>query len=189
MKYTQAILFMVLFIAILISGCSSSNSGTSYSTYVNGTYNMSISYPSNWAMQEGDSGTIVIFYPDMNASSREYEYFIIHLDVLGSSESPSTIDDYYRFAIYESFSHARRNGSIIDKSNLTLDGRPAGKVIYEDKVNGVNIKGMMVYTVKDTVKKGDYRTTVYVLEYVSRAENYDKRLKDIQYMIDSFRVT
>jgi serine/threonine-protein kinase len=160
---------------------NSSNS-INFLTYENPIFGVRILYPSNWEKQENTSSSndnstladLVAFSPPFKNNSDIVGKLIVQVDNI-SDIKPITLAKYANGTVSD-----LRQDFRVSESNATLAGNPAHKIIYTGLEASIDLKGMMVMTIK-----GD---RAYIISYTAEPEKYSYYLPTVQKMIDSFEI-
>ena len=160
---------------------NSSNS-INFSTYENPIFGIKILYPANWDKQENSSSSndnstlidLVAFSPPFKNNSDIVGKLIVQVDNI-SNIKPITLANYANNTISD-----LRQDFRVSESNATLAGNPAYKIVYTGLEASIDLKAMMVMTIK-----GD---RAYIISYTAEPEKYSYYLPTVQKMIDSFEI-
>ena len=160
---------------------NSSNS-INFSTYENPIFGVRILYPANWDKQENSSSSndnstlidLVAFSPPFKNNSDIVGKLIVQVDNI-SDIKPITLAKYANDTVSD-----LRQDFKVSQSNATLAGNPAYKFVYTGLEASVDLKAMMVMTIK-----GD---RAYIISYTAEPEKYSYYLPTVQKMIDSFEI-
>jgi hypothetical protein len=160
---------------------NSSNS-INFLTYENPIFGIKILYPANWDKQENSSSSndnstlidLVAFSPPFKNNSDIVGKLIVQVDNI-SDIKPITLAKYANDTVSD-----LRQDFKVSQSNATLAGNPAYKFVYTGIEASVDLKAMMVLTIK-----GD---RAYIISYTAEPEKYSYYLPTVQKMIDSFEI-
>ncbi len=160
---------------------NSSNS-INFLTYENPIFGIKILYPANWDKQENSSSSndnstfidLVAFSPPFKNNSDIVGKLIVQVDNI-SDIKPITLAKYANDTVSD-----LRQDFKVSPSNATLAGNPAYKFVYAGLEASVDLKAMMVLTIK-----GD---RAYIISYTAEPEKYSYYLPTVQKMIDSFEI-
>ena len=160
---------------------NSSNS-INFSTYENPIFGVRILYPANWDKQENTSSSndnstlidLVAFSPPFKNNSDIVGKLIVQVDNI-SDIKPITLANYANDTVSDLKQDFR-----VSESDATLAGNPAYKIVYTGLEASIDLKAMMVMTIK-----GD---RAYIISYTAEPENYSYYLPTVQKMIDSFEI-
>ena len=160
---------------------NSSNS-INFLTYENPIFGVRILYPANWDKQENSSSSndnstltdLVAFSPPFKNNSDIVGKLIVQVDNI-SNIKPITLANYANNTISD-----LRQDFRVSESNATLAGNPAYKIVYTGLEASIDLKAMMVMTIK-----GD---RAYIISYTAEPEKYSYYLPTVQKMIDSFEI-
>jgi len=160
---------------------NSSNS-INFLTYENPIFGVRILYPANWDKQENTSSSndnstltdLVAFSPPFKNNSDIVGKLIVQVDNI-SDIKPITLAKYANDTVSD-----LRQDFRVSESNATLAGNPAYKIVYTGLEASIDLKAMMVMTIK-----GD---RAYIISYTAEPEKYSYYLPTVQKMIDSFEI-
>ena len=160
---------------------NSSNS-INFLTYENPIFGIKILYPANWDKQENSSSSndnstlidLVAFSPPFKNNSDIVGKLIVQVDNI-SDIKPITLANYANDTVSD-----LRQDFRVSESNATLAGNPAYKIVYTGLEASIDLKAMMVMTIK-----GD---RAYIISYTAEPEKYSYYLPTVQKMIDSFEI-
>jgi hypothetical protein len=160
---------------------NSSNSNN-FLTYENPIFGIKISYPANWDKQENTSSSndnstlndLVAFSPPFKNNSDIVGKLIVQVDNI-SDIKPITLANYANDTVSD-----LRQDFRVSESNATLAGNPAYKIVYTGLEASIDLKAMMVMTIK-----GD---RAYIISYTAEPEKYSYYLPTVQKMLDSFEI-
>lgn len=160
---------------------NSSNS-INFSTYENPIFGVRILYPANWDKQENSSSSndnstltdLVAFSPPFKNNSDIVGKLVVQVDNI-SDIKPITLANYANGTVSD-----LRQDFRVSESNAILAGNPAHKIIYTGLEASIDLKGLMVMTIK-----GD---RAYIISYTAEPEKYSYYLPTVQKMIDSFGI-
>jgi hypothetical protein len=160
---------------------NSSNS-INFLTYENLIFGIKILYPANWDKQENTSSSndnstlidVVAFSTPFKNNSDIVGKLIVQVDNI-SDIQPITLAKYANDTVSD-----LRQDFKVSQSNATLAGNPAYKFVYTGLEASVDLKAMMVLTIK-----GD---RAYIISYTAEPEKYSYYLPTVQKMIDSFEI-
>ena len=139
-------------------------------------------YPANWDKQENTSSSndnstlidLVAFSPPFKNNSDIVGKLIVQVDNI-SDIKPITLAKYANDTVSD-----LRQDFRVSESNATLAGNPAYKIVYTGLEASIDLKAMMVMTIK-----GD---RAYIISYTAEPEKYSYYLPTVQKMIDSFEI-
>jgi len=160
---------------------NSSNSNN-FLTYENPIFGIKILYPANWDKQENTSSSkdnstlidLVAFGPPFKNNSDIVGKLIVQVDNI-SDIKPITLANYANDTVSD-----LRQDFRVSESNATLAGNPAYKIVYTGLEASIDLKAMMVMTIK-----GD---RAYIISYTAEPEKYSYYRPTVQKMIDSFEI-
>jgi hypothetical protein len=156
---------------------------SSFLTYDNPDYGISILYPSNWTKSEENlqSHQVVSFYaPKVNVMNQIISPAHLSMTIEPINETSTPIGDYsdqFLSKVYPNPSDLK----ILNTSMTTLSGHEAQKTVMLDFLNGQTSKELRVFSIIDG--------NVYRLGYFAQPGTFLTHLPLIDRMIDSFNVT
>ena len=158
------------------------SNSNNFLTYENPIFGTKILYPANWDKQENTSSSndnstltdLVAFSPPFKNNSDIVGKLIVQVDNI-SNIKPITLANYANNTISD-----LRQDFRVSESNATLAGNPAYKIVYTGLEASIDLKAMMVMTIK-----GD---RAYIISYTAEPEKYSYYLPTVQKMIDSFEI-
>jgi hypothetical protein len=166
---------------------NNNDSNTSFLTYVNPIYGISIEYPSSWTYQEPEEEpsanttifSIVDIAPPISEDPNVVTNFQMGIEEL---ENPISLDQYARTVI-NSY-RGNLNFSLISvEDNSNLSGRPAYEVIFTDFTDdGIERKSIERGTVDEVNNRA------YYIAFNTETSMYEKFLPVVQTMIDSVQL-
>ncbi len=144
---------------------NSSNSNN-FLTYENPIFGIKILYPANWDKQENTSSSkdnstlidLVAFSPPFKNNSDIVGKLIVQVDNI-SDIKPIALANYANDTVSD-----LRQDFRVSESNATLAGNPAYKIVYTGLEASIDLKAMMVMTIK-----GD---RAYIISYTAEPEKY-----------------
>ena len=159
-----------------------SSNSINFSTYENPIFGVRILYPAYWDKQENSSSSkdnstltdLVAFSPPFKNNSDIVGKLIVQVDNI-SDIKPITLANYANDTVNDLKQDFR-----VSESDATLAGNPAYKIVYTGLEASIDLKAMMVMTIK-----GD---RAYIISYTAEPEKYSYYLPTVQKMIDSFEI-
>jgi len=159
-----------------------SSNFNNFLTYENPIFGIKILYPANWDKQENTSSSndnstlidLVAFSPPFKNNSDIVGKLIVQVDNI-SDIKPITLATYANDTVSD-----LRQDFRVSESNATLAGNPAYKIVYTGLEASIDLKAMMVMTIK-----GD---RAYIISYTAEPEKYSYYLPTVQKVIDSFEI-
>ncbi len=165
---------LVLTLALPADGCGSSGK----KTYANSQYGFTVDYPAGWAMEEGVSGSIVIFKgPVMEETGGRVNINITNEQLPESSNTSA--EDYLNLTDTQ-LAKGFANYAKLETSDLTVSGIPAKKMIYVFDMQGFNLKANQVYLIEDH--------NAFTITFVAAPDSYDKYTGESDMVINSFKL-
>jgi hypothetical protein len=161
---------------------NNSSNSTNYLTYENPIFGIKMLYPTDWVKLENTSSPsknstlidLVTFGPESNTSSAIPGKLVVKVDNI-SDIKPKTVSEYSNQIIGD----LRRDFKVA-QSTTTLAGLPAYEFVYTGAEENVDLKAMLVLTIK-----GD---RAYIMSYTAEPEIFQSYLPKVQKMIDSFEI-
>ncbi|MGB6671547.1 MAG: PsbP-related protein [Candidatus Nitrosopolaris sp.] len=158
------------------------SNSNNFLTYENPIFGIKILYPANWDKQENTSSSndnstlidLVAFSPPFKNNSDIVGKLIVQVDNI-SDIKPITLANYANDTVSD-----LRQDFRVSESNATLAGNPAYKIVYTGLEASIDLKAMMVMTIK-----GD---RAYIISYTAEPEKYSYYLPTVQKMLDSFEI-
>ncbi|MFH1402606.1 MAG: PsbP-related protein [Patescibacteria group bacterium] len=155
------------------------NIETTYQNYVNQDFNIKLSYPDIYELQEGLMGTVAVFLSPKESST---DLFQENLNVIVQdlSAQPMTLDEYNDLSLGQ-IETLITDSKIISSKKTTLAGKSAYEVIYTGRQGQYNLKWRQLWTAIDN--------KAYVLSYTSEINQFDNYFEVFDKMINSFEVS
>lgn len=158
------------------------SNSTNYLIYENPIFGIKMLYPTDWVKQENTSSSnknstlidLVTFGPQSNTSSDIPGKLVVKIDNI-SDIKPITVSEYSNQIIGD-----LRQDFKVAESTTTLAGLPAYEFVYTGAEENVDLKAMLVLTIK-----GD---RAYIMSYTAEPEVFQSYLPKVQKMIDSFEI-
>ncbi|MEM9507637.1 MAG: PsbP-related protein, partial [Cyanobacteria bacterium P01_E01_bin.35] len=158
------------------------NPRNKFFSYVNDDYQFSIKYPQHWSQRQLDdpiTGDIVVFAsPQETDSDLFLEKLYIAVEYL-PSELMSL--EQYTQDVFERINQAK--GSKLDTYEdyqTTVDKLPARKVIYSRQEEGLQLKQMETFTIRNN--------QVYIAIYTAERAKFSKFHNTVEQMIESWKI-
>lgn len=149
-------------------------------TYTNENAGITMSYPSNWDVEEGDpsNSLVVAFFSKKQADNDD---FLENVNVLLQDFGDIGMD--LETLHTESIKELTKNipdFRLTKEEDMTIDGEPGKLIIYTGTYPGTDFVGSFVqaYTVWD-----DY---AYIITYVGKQGDFAKFVPTVQEMVKSF---
>jgi len=161
---------------------NNSSNSTNFLTYENPIFGIKMLYPTDWVKLENTSSPnknstlidLVTFDPQSNTSSDIPGKLVVKVDNI-SDIKPITVSEYSNQIISD-----LRQDFKVAESTTTLAGLPAYEFVYTGAEESVDLKAMVVLTIK-----GD---RAYIISYTAEPEVFQSYLPKVQKMIDSFEI-
>lgn len=153
----------------------------SLETYNNTIYGISIKYPSNWektGTPDRITGNVVKFISPKEA---EADSFLENLNLIIQDlpESRRELEQFTQFYLDE-VQQSYPNRKILEQSKTQLANQPAYQIIYTLQEDGINIKRLQVWMVKDH--------NAYIITYTADVSKYSEYFQTAQTMINSLKI-
>lgn len=161
---------------------NNSSNSTNFLTYENPTLGIKILYPTDWVKLENTSSPnknstlidLVTFGPQSNNSSDIPGKLVVKVDNI-SDIKPINVSEYSNQIIGDLSQDFK-----VAESTTTLAGLPAYEFVYTGAEESVDLKAMLVLTIK-----GD---RAYIMSYTAEPEIFQSYLPKVQKIIDSFEI-
>lgn len=164
--------------SLAISQTNSQNNFSLYETYNNS--GIEITYPSTgWEVQEpignswSNSTVIVNFIKPVNNN-------VLNVVIERLPDKGITVDDYVDNGLSYLKNSSTISFNIMEMKNTTLAGNPAKKIVFTITNGTNNYKIMEVATIKED--------NAYIITYLANEDRYLSDIKQVQNMIDSFKI-
>ncbi|MFA7244746.1 MAG: PsbP-related protein [Candidatus Magasanikbacteria bacterium] len=149
-------------------------------TYTNDNAGITMSYPNNWDVEEGESNNslIVSFFSKKQSDKDD---FLENVNVLFQDFGDIGIDlDTLHKESIKELTKNIPDFKLTKEEDMTIDGEPGKLIIYTGTYPGTNFVGAVVqaYTVWD-----DY---AYIITYVGKQGDFEKFVPTVQEMLKSF---
>jgi serine/threonine-protein kinase len=154
---------------------------TNLEIYDNTVYGISIKYPENWE-QTGTpdriTGNLVKF---MSPKENDADTYTENLNLIVQDlpESRRELEQFTTFYLDE-IKQYHQGFQIIAQDKKLLANQPANQVIYTLTEEGINLKRLQIWTIKNN--------KAYIITYTADGDKYTKYLSTIQTMINSFAI-
>jgi eukaryotic-like serine/threonine-protein kinase len=149
--------------------------------YNNTVYGISIKYPQNWektGTPDRITGNLVKF---MSPKENDADTYTENLNLIVQDlpESRRELEQFNTFYLDE-IKQYHQDSQIIAQNKKLLANQPANQVIYTLTQEGINLKRLQIWTIKNN--------KAYIITYTADVDKYAKYLPKIQTMIDSFAI-
>ena len=157
------------------------NSYRSFDSYVNDDYEFAVKYPQNWLLKELDdpiTGAIVVFNsPIKDRTDIFQEKVYINVDPL----SIDTDLEQYAQTVLERIEQTEGSSvKVYDEFETTIDNYPARTVIYSRQENGLGLKQMETFTIRNN--------RAYIAIYTAETAEFSEFLNAAQKIVDSWEI-
>ncbi|MBQ9940289.1 MAG: hypothetical protein IJO74_01975 [Clostridia bacterium] len=173
----KKILFILFaFCLILLTSCSDGSMGghpVGKMELSNKAVDFTFYYPDTW-LTNMNEGMVCLYVANDDPSN-------VSVTTFGLGEDFSTLDEYIS-GLPESFTS--QWNAVFGQTDfgtpeeITLGGVPAKKLTYEVTIGQIPYRYIQVFALKDS--------NVYTLTYAARTEVFDKHLKNVNGIIESF---
>lgn len=167
---------LVLILAFPSSGCGGTASGSG--TYTNSKHGFTVNYPEDWELDEGADNTIVVFRGPVLQETGGKVNINITNDEIGDSSNITL--DFYLDLNDKQYVQEFENYSRLATEDMTIDGKPAKKMIYSFDSANFSLKANQVYLIDDG--------TAFAITFVTTAATYDRYAADSDLVINSFKL-
>ena len=165
-----------------IAFAQSTNTNSTYLTYENSTYGITIKYPHNWSIigsagiEDNDVNIVAFLSPNQTDNA----LVEVHQDKLGNGNTDIAA---YLSSVISSYKNALHDFKVIESNtNSLIAGNKAYKLTF-------------AYTTGDGFKMKDMESgtiigdRVYYINYDGKESVFDNYMPILKSMIDSFKVT
>lgn len=169
----------VIGIVLILSAAWVFSKGYRFSKYKNEKEGYSISYPSDWALEEGLNGVSVIF---LSNQDNELDFFRENVSVVVQdlSSDPMNLTEYSAKAVHQ-MEAVFKDNLVIRASEPALFAKIRGyKFEYFGKGEGTDLHFLIYWTVTGL--------TAYQVTYTAVSSQYERYLPKVNRMIQSFRI-
>ena len=172
--------FVVALVIVFIG--INKNSYRSFESYINSNYQFSIKYPKNWSSLELDdpiTGQVVVFStPQEREPDLFREKVYVAVEYL-PSESVSL--EQYAQTVFQRVEGEKNSEIEVARNYRTeIDESPARMVIYSLQQEGLQIKQMEAFTIKNG--------RVYLVIYTAQKADFSRFYNTVEKMIDSWEI-
>lgn len=159
-----------------------------FKTYKNPKFGLTLSYPSNWSVNElrkdpgvpANNSIVAIFKSPPQGQNDKYVENVI-VNIQGPRSDIVSLEHYTQNSL-RAFGNMSDTIKILNSSQDTVDGLPAHQLIYTSSAfPGLNLKKMQQFTVVNN-------NTAYVVTFSAEESQYDKNLPEIQKMVNSLNI-
>lgn len=148
-------------------------------SYNNSAQKLRIQYPRTWTKKEQSAGALVVFLSPKENSSDKFQESL-GLVVRNLPVQILSLDQMTELTLQ----HLKRSitdFNLVSSNSINLANGPARQIVYTGKREGVNVKCMLVSTLKDN--------RMYVIVYTAETGKYPNFLSTVQQMLNSFRIS
>jgi len=145
--------------------------------YENQKYAFSISYPSNWEMEEGVMSSVVFFRSPVN--EKRAIRGNLNVVIVDLSDEPTTLEQSYD-PIIAQLENVITKFKLINKSPSVISGNDSYEIIFTGIQGKHELKWMQNWTISDNI--------LYTITYTSSQLHFDEFLDDAKKMINSFKM-
>ena len=158
------------------------NNYKDFLTYNNDNYQFAIKYPQTWSRRELDdpiTGEIVVFASSPETNS---DLFLekLHINIEYLTSEPATLKGYTQ-TVFQRLKQSKASEiEVYEDRKATISRNPARMVVYSRQENGLQLRQMEAFTIKDD--------RVYVAIYTAERAKFSKFLDTAKKMIDSWEI-
>ena len=145
--------------------------------YENQKYAFSISYPSNWEMEEGVMSSVVFFRSPVN--EKRAIRGNLNVVIVDLSDEPTTLEQSYD-PIIAQLENVITKFKLINKCPSVISGNDSYEIIFTGIQGKHELKWMQNWTISDNI--------LYTITYTSSQLHFDEFLDDAKKMINSFKM-
>lgn len=158
------------------------NSYRSFAEYTSDDYKFEIKYPKSWSQQQIDdpiTGEIVVF---SSPKESDADLFLekVHIAIEYLSSEPTSLDEYTETVIKRVNQTKDSNLEAYENYKTTIDKLPARTVIYSRQENGLQLRQMESFTIRNN--------SVYIAIYTAERAKFSKFSNDAKQIIDSWEI-
>ena len=170
----------IIALAIVFIGIDK-NSHRNFDNYVNNEYEFTVKYPQNWLVKELNdpiTGAIVVF----NSPVEEYSDIFpekLYITVEPLSTNITNLEQYTQTVLDRIEQSGGSNVKVYDEFK-TIDSSPAHTVIYSRQENGLDLKQMETFTIRNG--------QAYTAIYIAQATEFSEFSNTAQKIIDSWKI-
>lgn len=151
-------------------------------SYSNKNEGLRLNYPANWSLKENPAATVVVAFGSPKESASDTFVDNVNLSVSDLSSKPNmTLDELTDlWQKQTSASMSSGNYKIVAIKPTQLAGQDAKQLVFTYSLQGKDLKGMAVLSMKD--KKA------YVITYTAESASYDKFENDANSIVSSLQL-
>lgn len=147
-------------------------------SYQSEQYGFSLEYPGNWSYKEAQGQYVAAFFSPLESSSDKYREFL-GIKAISTASKPDislqeAADLWEEQTVAESTAN---NFKVTDRKSATVSGKEARDIFYTVDIDNIPAKGFVRVT-----KTG---SNIYIFQYFSEADKYEKYIQDIESIISS----
>jgi len=168
--------------AVIIFMGINKNSNQKFTDYVNSDYQFALQYPQNWSQRQLDdpiTGGVVVFNSPLETDTdlfREKVYIAVEY-----LESESTSLEQYTQTVFERIYQTKGSKvEVYEDYKTTIDKFPARRVIYSRQEEGLLLRQMETFTIKNN--------QVYIAIYTAERAKFSKFHKTAEKIINSWKI-
>ena len=145
--------------------------------YENQKYAFSISYPSNWEMEEGVMSSVVFFRSPVN--EKRAIRGNLNVVIVDLSDEPTTLEQSYD-PIIAQLENVITMFKLINKSPSVISGNDSYEIIFTGIQGKHELKWMQNWTISDNM--------LYTITYTNSQLHFDEFLDEAKKMINTFKI-
>ena len=181
MIWSLSTLPFIIALAIVFIGIDK-NSYRRFDNYVNNDYKFTVKYPEDWLLTELNdpiTGAIVVFdSPIENKTDIFQEKVYITVEPL--SRDITNLEQYNQIVLKRIEQSEGSNVKVYDEFKTNIDSSPARTVIYSRQENGLGLKQMETFTIRNG--------RAYIAIYTAEADEFSEFSNTAQKIIDSLEI-
>ncbi len=158
------------------------NSSRNFTNYINNDYKFELKYPKSWSQQQIDdpiTGEVVVFSSPKESDADLFREEV-HIAIEYLSSEPTSLDEYTQTVI-QRINQAKNSKVEVHKDfKTTIDHLPARTVIYSRQENGLQLRQMETFTIRNN--------TVYISIYTAERAKFSKFYDNVQEIINSWKI-
>lgn len=158
------------------------NSYSDFTEYNNNDYQFKVKYPQSWTQQQIDdpiTGEIVVFSSPQESDADSFlEKVYIAIEYLSSE--PTSLDEYAETVIQRVNQAKDSEIEVYEDFKTTIDQLPARTVIYSRQEDGLQLRQMESFTIRNN--------SVYIAIYTAERAKFSKFSDTVEQIIDSWEI-
>ncbi len=171
----------IIALAIVFIGIGK-NSHRNFDNYVNNEYEFTVKYPQDWLVKELNdpiTGAIVVF----NSPIEEYSDIFsekVYITIERLSTDITNLEQYTQIVLERIEQAEGSNVKVYDEFETTIDSSAARTVIYSRQEDGLDLKQMETFTVRNG--------RAYIAIYTAQTAEFSEFSNTAQKIIDSWEI-